>query len=62
MSASYLSMSSKDAAKAFYGQDDASFHQSIAKLASADPRLLDVFKRTRHNFLDNQKSDSPRPN
>ena len=50
------SMSQREAAKAFYGQDEVSFSEMIVKLAVNDPRLVDVFKRTRALFIDNKKN------
>jgi hypothetical protein len=44
-------MSPREAAQAFYGQDDAAFAEMISKLAVNDPRLLDAFKGTRSRFL-----------
>lgn len=50
------SMTQREAAQAFYGQDDASFSDMVAKLAVNDPRLKDVFKNTRSRFLEGKKS------
>ena len=50
------SMSPREAAQAFYGQDEALFSEMIAKLAVNDPRLSDVFKSTRKRFLDAKTS------
>lgn len=49
-------MSPREAAQAFYGQDEASFAEMVAKLSINDPRLSDVFKNTRRRFLDAEKS------
>lgn len=50
------SMTPREAAQAFYGQDEAVFADMVEKLAENDPRLIDVFKRTRKQFLENAKS------
>ena len=50
------SMSPQEAAKAFYGQEEASFAEMIAKLSECDPRLVKVFNQTRKNYLDGQDS------
>ena len=49
-------MSPREAAQAFYGQDEASFSEMVAKLSISDPRLSDVFKSTRKRFLDAKSS------
>jgi len=41
------SMTPDEAAKAFYGQDDASFAKMIARLTKNDPRLAKAFQNTR---------------
>ena len=50
------SMSPLEAAQAFYGQDDTSFEQMIAKLSESDPRLVKVFQQTRKTYLEGRKS------
>ena len=45
------SMSPEEAAQAFFGQDDASFAETVALLAKNDPRLVEVFQNTRRRFL-----------
>lgn len=45
------SMSPREAAQAFFGQDDASFAETIAMLTKSDPRLAKVFQNTRKRFL-----------
>ncbi|MCK0096760.1 hypothetical protein MWU60_14360 [Yoonia sp. F2084L] len=50
------SMTQREAAQAFYGQDESSFYDMVAKLAANDPRLSDVFKSTRRRFLEAKKS------
>lgn len=49
-------MSPRDAAKAFYGQDEAAFSEMIKKLAVNDPRLVAVFKKTRERIIQDKKS------
>ena len=49
------SMSPDEAAKAFFGQDDATFALTIAKLTKNDQRLAKAFHTTRQAFL---KQDS----
>lgn len=46
------SMTPGEAAKAFYGQDDASFSDVIEKLSATDPRLLKVFNNVRQRYLE----------
>ncbi|MGJ8623838.1 MAG: hypothetical protein ACSHW1_13840 [Yoonia sp.] len=50
------SMTPHEAAHAFYGLDEASFSDMIEKLSKSDPRLKDVFMRTRKRYLDANKS------
>lgn len=50
------SMTQREAAQAFYGQDEASFQDMVAKLTANDPRLSGVFKSTRRRFLEAKKS------
>ncbi|MDA9979849.1 hypothetical protein N9E38_00240 [Yoonia sp.] len=50
------SMAPREAARAFYGQDEAVFASIVEKLAENDPRLVDVFKLTRKRYLENEKS------
>ncbi len=50
------SMTPLEAAKAFYGQDEAAFSSMLEKLTASDPRLARVFNRTRKNFLEGDKS------
>jgi hypothetical protein len=50
------SMNPQEAAQAFFGQDDDAFSEMLATLTANDPRLADVFQRTRKRFLDTQKS------
>lgn len=45
------SMTPHEAAQAFFGQDDASFAETIAMLTKNDPRLAQVFQNTRRRFL-----------
>ncbi len=52
------SMSPKEAAQGFFGQDDASFAETIAMLVQNDPRLAQVFQNTRRRFLQDE-SQSP---
>lgn len=47
-------LSPHEAAQAFYGQDEASFTEMVAKLAQSDPRLIGVFKNTRQRYLNNK--------
>lgn len=47
------SMTPNEAAHAFFGQDDASFAEIVAKLTKNDPRLARVFNSTRERFLKN---------
>jgi hypothetical protein len=49
-------MSPREAAQAFYGQDEASFSEMVAKLSVSDPRMNDVFKSMRKRFVDGQTS------
>ncbi|WP_019953314.1 hypothetical protein [Yoonia vestfoldensis] len=42
------------AAKAFYGQSETAFAQQIEDLCRNDQRLLEVFTRTRANFVKSQ--------
>lgn len=49
------SMTPREAAQAFYGQDEDAFSQMVAKLAESDPRLVNVFKNTRNRFLKDNK-------
>ena len=48
------SMSPREAAQAFFGQDDASFAATVAMLAKNDPRLAQVFQKTRRRFLEDE--------
>jgi hypothetical protein len=48
------SMTPQQAAKAFFGQDDASFAETVAMLTKNDPRLAKVFLKTRERFLDSE--------
>jgi len=50
------SMDPHEAAKAFFGQDDDAFTEMLSQLTANDPRLADVFQRTRKRFLDTQES------
>jgi hypothetical protein len=50
------SMSPREAAQAFYGQDEAAFELMIGKLAENDPRLVKVFQQTRKTYLDGRDS------
>lgn len=50
------SMNPQEAAQAFFGQDDDAFAEMLSKLTANDPRLADVFKRTRKRFLDTQET------
>jgi hypothetical protein len=50
------SMSPREAAQAFYGQDEAAFSSMLAKLAESDPRLINVFKRTRQRYIETDKT------
>lgn len=50
------SMNQREAAQAFYGQDEAAFSDMVAKLTVNDPRLKDVFKSTRRRFLEGKRS------
>ena len=50
------SMTPREAAQAFYDQDEAAFAGMVAKLAESDPRLINVFKRSRKQYLENDKS------
>jgi len=45
------SMTPREAAQAFFGQDDAAFAETVAVLAKDDPRLARVFQNTRRRFL-----------
>lgn len=49
-------MDPKEAAQAFYGQDQDAFTQMVEVLSSADPRLLAVFQRTRQRYLESRQS------
>lgn len=44
-------MDPQQAAQAFFGLDDADFDQVVAKLAINDPRLVQVFQKTRARYL-----------
>ena len=48
------SMDPKEAALAFFGQDDATFSEMLKALTANDPRLADIFQKTRKRFLDAQ--------
>ena len=48
------SMTPKQAAQAFFGQDDAAFAKTIEMLTRNDPRLAKVFHSTRQRFLDDK--------
>ncbi len=50
------SMTPREAAQAFYGQDEAVFSEMLAKLAASDPRLVNAFQNTRKRFLEKNKS------
>lgn len=52
------SMSPKEAAQAFFGQDDASFAETVAMLAQNDPRLAQVFQNTRRRFLQDESQSA----
>lgn len=41
-----------EAAEAFYGQNETNFMNQIRQICSSDPRLVNVFKRTRETYLD----------
>lgn len=45
-------MTPREAAKSFYGQDDASFAEAIEKMTAADPRLMKAFQSVRQRYLD----------
>lgn len=47
-------MTPKEAAMAFFGQEDAAFAETVATLSKSDPRLAKVFHATRKRFLDEQ--------
>ena len=49
-------MDPKEAAVAFYGQDEDAFAEMVEKLAASDPRLIAVFQRTRQRFLETKQS------
>jgi hypothetical protein len=51
-------MSPKEAAQAFFGQDDASFAETVAMLAQNDPRLAQVFQNTRRRFLQDESQSA----
>lgn len=53
------SMDPRDAAQAFYGQNDAAFAEMVAKLAASDPRLVAVFENTRRRFAEKSKQGTP---
>lgn len=55
MKAMTESMTPKEAAQAFFGQDDASFAETVAMLAKNDPRLARVFQNTRRRFLEDER-------
>ena len=48
------SMTPHEAAQAFFGQDDASFAETVAMLAQNDPRLAKVLQHTRRPFLEGE--------
>jgi hypothetical protein len=48
------SMTPQQAAEAFFGQDDASFAETVAMLTKNDPRLAKAFLKTRERFLDSE--------
>ncbi|WP_341368471.1 hypothetical protein [Yoonia sp. BS5-3] len=47
-----------DAAEAFYGQSDTSFVKQIGQICASDPRLLQVFMRTREFYKEQQATRS----
>lgn len=52
MKAAARSMTPKEAATAFYGQDQAAFDKMVEALSSSDPRLAKVFQDVRERFLE----------
>lgn len=46
------SMSPREAAQAFFGQDETAFAETVAMLAKNDARLAQVFESTRKRFLE----------
>lgn len=49
------SMDPDEAAQAFFGQDESSFTEMLTELTANDPRLAEVFQRTRKRFLETEK-------
>lgn len=54
-------MNPREAAKAFYGQDEATFAEMVARLTASDPRLASVFENTRRRFTEKSEQAAPRP-
>lgn len=52
------SMSPREAAQAFYGQDNTGFADMIAMLTQSDPRLTQAFYNTRDRFVDRWQDPS----
>lgn len=50
------SMDPDEAAQAFFGQNDKAFSEMLEKLTANDPRLTEVFQRTRKRYLESQNS------
>ncbi|MGJ8589819.1 MAG: hypothetical protein ACSHXW_16855 [Yoonia sp.] len=50
------SMNPDEAAQAFFGQNDEAFAEMLKKLTANDPRLTDVFQRTRKRFLESKNT------
>ena len=52
MKSTEQSSSPREAANAFYGQDDAGFARAIMKLTANDPRLANIFNNVRKRHLE----------
>jgi hypothetical protein len=60
MKAITQSMDPRDAAKAFYGQNEDSFTEMVARLTASDPRLQAAFENTRRRFHENSATQTTR--
>jgi hypothetical protein len=50
------SMSPRDAAEAFYGQDEVAFAEMVERIAINDQRLVELFKNTRNRFIEGKNA------
>lgn len=56
MSTQTMSLSAKQAAEVFYGQNEQSFMAQLKEMGAIDPRLVKAFARTREHYLSSKKN------